>query len=172
MKTTTSVLVERFVECPFAVTEDYAADYLRRAEAGGPESIVRASIFGSAAIVPRRKVAVTFGLRRDAGNAERSHDEISIFWDARSWMFPNFNGSIRFEVSSRGTRLILSGSYQPPFGLTGRIFDDLFGRHIAAATMRDYLERLAIDLETRDAGYRSKPPTSNGSARRGVGSLL
>lgn len=158
MKTTTSVLIERYVDCPFSVAGDYAADYLRRAEAGGPESVVRASIFGSASIMPRRKVALTFGLRRDQSDPGRSHDEISIFWDARSWMFPNFSGSIRFRISSPGTRMVLSGSYEPPFGFAGRIFDDLFGRHIAAATMRDYLDRLANDLEAREAAYCANTP--------------
>jgi len=63
--------------------------------------------------------------------------------------YPAFNGSITIEADEDygSSWLRLEGSYDPPFGIAGDIFDAAIGKRIALATARELLERLRDAME-------------------------
>jgi hypothetical protein len=151
------VVVERLVRCPFSVAHDYAEDIL----AGGPR--------GVELHVPLRDLAPTRGghLRQhvrlvaqrvpDEHEPGRAHDAMEIDWTAGTRFFPDFHGALRLRIASVDhTLLTLEGTYQPPFGAFGLVFDLAIGRRIARATMRDLLQRLGDAMERREAEFRAR----------------
>jgi hypothetical protein len=148
------VTAEMHTACPFSVADTYAADYLRRAEGGSEASEIRVPI-RFLPLVIRQRVAVTFGLHVDIVEAGRKHDEIRVRWTTGTGLLPDFHGTIRFRVDGLGTNVIVEGSYRAPFGGLGRVFDELIGRHIARAGIRDLTRRLARHLEAREREWRS-----------------
>jgi hypothetical protein len=158
--TTARVIVERVVRCPFSVAHDYAEDFLRDAATDGVELHV-----------PLRDLAPTRGghLRRhvrlvaeripDEHDPGRVHDALEIDWAAGTRFFPDFHGALRLRIDSvETTRLTLEGTYRAPFGAFGLVFDQLIGRRIARATLRDLLRRLGDAMEQREAEFRAREP--------------
>jgi hypothetical protein len=135
-------------ECPYSVAQDYAEDYLRRAEGGGPEATIVAGPFG-------RRVLFRFALRTDVAEIGRPHDEIVMRWFARSALLPDFVGTLRMRIVEGGTSLIFDGRYLPPFGFFGALFDRLVGNRIAQATAHDLVRRVADALDQRERTWRA-----------------
>lgn len=133
------VHAERVVECPFSIAADHAAEFLRALETGSH---------------------LSFGIHTDVGDGdERRHDEIRFAWHAQTRWLPNFAGTLRFSIVSHDeTRLHLDGTYEPPFGFAGTLFDAAFGRHIAAATAGDVLSRVSTAMESAERAFREAHP--------------
>jgi hypothetical protein len=157
-KRTTSIHVERTCACPFSIAEEYAVQYLKQAEAGGPEAVVRVPL----PLLPTmsRKVSMSFGLAFDVSEAGRQHDEIRLHWNSGSPLFPNFRGTIRFRIDGTGSVIMIDGSYEAPFGRLGKWFDRIVGRRIAERTLADLARRISCDLEQKERGWRDahEPP--------------
>lgn len=68
-------------------------------------------------------------------------------------LLPHFHGTVRFRIAGSATRVLVEGSYRPPFGSLGRLFDHLVGCHIARASVRDLARRLADYLEARERDW-------------------
>jgi hypothetical protein len=132
---------------------DYAVEYLKAAESGGPQAFVRVPL----PLVPvlGRKVSMSFGLAIDAVEQGRTHDEIRLRWQSGSPLYPNFAGTIRFRIDGTKTTIAIDGSYAPPFGTLGTWFDQFAGRWIAARTLDDLAQRLCRDLERREREWRA-----------------
>jgi hypothetical protein len=145
---TTAIHVDLTCECPFSIAEEYAVAYLERAQAGGPEATVGISL---PLPLPRfgRRVAISFGLATDVTERGRRHDEVRIVWASGSPLFPNFRGTIRFRIHRGSTLMTVDGSYDPPFGVAGAVFDRAIGRWIALASLRNLAGRLRNELERR-----------------------
>src|SRR5437870_11624952 len=65
-------------------------------------------------------------------------------------IFPTLEGEL--EVAALGrhlTQLGLSARYKPPFGLVGESLDRLLLHRVAEATIRDFVERVAVALRQR-----------------------
>lgn len=144
---TSTVRAERVVDCPFSVAHDYAAEYLRGAEHGGEAATLRAGVL-------RRHVLLRFGLRSDNTDSGRPNEEIVLHWSARTAALPNFAGTLRMRIDAPRTRLILEGTYVPPGGRLGTIFDRIAGRRLAAMTAADLLARLGDALAERERAWR------------------
>lgn len=154
----TSVCVETICDCPFSIAQDYAVEYLRRAEAGGPEAVMTAAPF----IPIGRKVKLSFGLSADISEGGRQHEEIRVLWFAGSKLFPDFRGTIRFRIDGRRTLIIVEGRYVPPLGWFGNVFNRLVGRWIATLTLDDLARRLCVQLERRERLWRAANETVPG----------
>lgn len=128
-----SVHVEVFADCPFSVAQDYAIDYLRRAE---PD--------------------FSFGVRNDTNERGRSHEELSVQWGARAPLLPHvcINGTLRFRIAGSRTRLVLDASYVPPGAALGRVFDAALGHRMAVKMCRDLARRIAGELTERERAWR------------------
>jgi hypothetical protein len=144
-----SVEVEALADCPFSMAEEYAADYLRAAEAGGSEATIG---LGSV----RQRVTLSFGIHSDVPEAGRPHHELRVKWSAGSQLLPDFRGTFRFRIDELRTRVIVEGTYVPPLGAIGPLFDRLFGRRIATATMQDLADRIAAYVTKREVRWRTE----------------
>lgn len=65
--------------------------------------------------------------------------------------YPTFKGTltVRADEDWSGAKLELIGSYQPPFGVAGEMFDAVLGSRIAAATARILLDEIGDRLVAR-----------------------
>lgn len=77
-------------------------------------------------------------------------DELRIAWSALTPLLPDFRGTIQVRAHAGRTELLLAGKYAPPGGRAGVLFDRIIGNAIAAATARDVLRRLALQIEARN----------------------
>ena len=156
----TQVAVERVVCCPFSVAHDYAEDFLRDAAAGGVElHVPLRDVAPTREGHLRRRVRLVAQRILDDHDPGRVHDALEIDWAAGTRFFPDFHGALRLRIDTvETTRLSLEGTYEPPMGPFGRVFDLLVGRRIARATMRDLLRRLGDAMEQREAKFREGGP--------------
>lgn len=69
-------------------------------------------------------------------------------------VYPSFSGvlTVRADEDGEFAILELTGSYAPPLGTGGALFDKALGKTIAVSTVQALLTRIAADLATR---YRS-----------------
>lgn len=63
--------------------------------------------------------------------------------------FPAFGATLTVQRKAKNTELVLEGSYEPPGGAVGRLFDRVIGRRLAARTMDAFLSRVACDKPDR-----------------------
>ena len=156
------VSVEREVRCPFSVAHEYAEDFFGSIERRGADVAVPLNL-----LVPTvggrvsHGVSISVNRRPDEAATGKANDALEIDWSAGTAFFPDFRGVLRLRIASVDeTRLSLEGSYRPPFGPLGTLFDTLAGRRIAWSTMRDLIERLADAMEQREAAFRAGPAGS------------
>ena len=156
---TSHVHTTRTVLCPFSIAGEYATHFLRGFEKPSA-SQVRVPLITLGIPLPgalRRRVAFSFSVHYDAiGTFRRENEEIHFRWRAGSRWLPDFGGTLRFVIAShQETLLVLDGTYEPPFGTYGAIFDEVIGRHIAAATASDLLSRVGKALEADERAFRA-----------------
>jgi hypothetical protein len=147
---TSTVSVERVVDCPFSLSLDAAAlifPMLESPVAGVRVPFRELDLPVSGAL--RRRVKTSFHRQEDSSESGRLHDEVDFEWNAQSRWLPDFHGVFRFRIESLKTRVIMDGEYVPPFGRFGTIFDRLVGHRLARATATDVVDRLAHELEAR-----------------------
>ncbi len=154
---TASLYVETTVACPLSLVIDEAHVIFPLLEAPSPGVRVELRDVG----VPlglglSHRVVTAFRRTSDLQERGRAHDEIAFAWDADSFLLPNFRGTLRFRVDTVDrTRLLLEGTYVPPFGAAGKMFDRIAGRRLAFATLERILLKLASQLEHLWAAERN-----------------
>ena len=158
------IVVERIVRCPFSVAHDYAEDFFTHAARGVELNVPLRDLTVTRAGRLRQRVRLVAERVRDEHDPGRAHDALEIDWRAGTRFFPDFHGMMRLRIDTvETTRLCLEGTYQPPFGPFGLVFDVVAGRRIARATLRDLLERLGDAMERREAEFRARlAPGSSG----------
>jgi hypothetical protein len=150
----TAVSVSAIADCPFSIAQEYATEYLKPPKVGSKQAKLYVQApFGPGAL--RHEVTLSAHLYTDSAEPGRMHDEIRLFWDSGSRLFPNFRGTLRFRIDSDRTRVLLEGTYAAPPGLIGRLFDALAGKWIARASFRDLAKRIAAHLAARQAAWLS-----------------
>ena len=153
------VEVSRRAAVPFSEAENYADAFFKEAEERGIE--VRVPLRD---LVPqlsghlRKPVRMVFARHGDDLEKGRLHDAMLVEWKATGTrLFPHFHGTLRLRIAGTdATLLTLEGAYRPPLGGVGAAFDRVIGRHIARATMRELLGRIATEMERREAAYRAR----------------
>jgi len=92
--------------------------------------------------------------RDDAG----LNDILAIAWSpVGGGPFPSFSGTLMaWEEDERTSSIGLDGSYEPPLGAAGRLFDAAAGRRIARATALEFLGKIREVVET-DPAIRRDP---------------
>jgi uncharacterized membrane protein len=95
------------------------------------------------------------GFRLPAFSPQGQSLHLAVHWAADTPLLPHFNGTLRFRIADGRTRIVLDGSYVPPGGALGRIFDAVLGHRIALRTCEDLVRRLAADLTERERTWRS-----------------
>lgn len=72
-----------------------------------------------------------------------------IHWtaDGATLLFPEMNADLRLSKAGTGrTKLTLRGNYEPPLGPVGKLADRAGLRHVADATVANWVDRLAAAL--------------------------
>lgn len=93
-----------------------------------------------------REVRIEVQPVRDTGGTLR------VAWRPEGTVaLPTFEGTLaaRGGDDSGATYIEIDGSYTPPFGIAGQIFDAAIGKRIAQATAREFLSDLKAAIEKR-----------------------
>lgn len=145
----TSVRVTRFVNCPFSAVIEFAEETLRG----------RGDITLSPGPPLRHHVHLDSQLTDDVTDTTRKHDALLLAWQpSLARFFPDFHGALTVRPKGRGAWIRIQGSYDPPFGIFGRIFDALAGRFIAQLTLMRLLRDIAQRAERRWRAFCEERP--------------
>lgn len=142
------------VETPFAQAADLVENYLLKSADANGKLTLHLTASGAGMNLPgvqlERPVDVTFD--RISGPNETIVFRLS--WEAvGDGFFPAFSGTLTVaeDETYKTCRLILEGTYHPPLGIAGAVFDAVLGSRIAHATATELLEKLRAFL---NAGYQ------------------
>jgi hypothetical protein len=83
---------------------------------------------------------------------------IAVTWrpELEQEPFPTFTGTLALEAATpKACALVLDGTYEPPFGVAGKVFDAAVGRRIAEATAEELLKEIGGFIEL---GYVQDEP--------------
>jgi len=93
-------------------------------------------------------VELRYTLLDDWTHLVRRHAGLSFKWRPQTRAFPRFGAVLTVRPRNGTSTLSLEGSYDPPGGWLGRLFDRLVGERLANRTMdallreiKDYIER-------------------------------
>lgn len=143
----TTVRITRFTNCPFSAVIEFAEEALRG----------RRDITLSPAPPLRQQVYLDSRVTDDLTDTARKHEALLLAWTPSfTKLFPDFHGVLTVRPKGRGAWLRLQGSYEPPLGAAGRIFDALAGRFIAKRTLRRLLRDVAETVEQRWRAFRAE----------------
>ena len=153
------VSARRQVACPFSIAASSAAAFLRRFEVGPLAGVVEVQIpllgHGRHAVL-KNHVRLRLAVHEDPTDTVRHHEALRISWWSESRWLPNLSGTLRFRVASCAeTLLLFDGTYGPPLGVAGTIFDKLIGNRIATATVNELLARLCVAVESEERAFRA-----------------
>jgi hypothetical protein len=93
-----------------------------------------------------RRIEVELGALRPMGGVTL----LPIRWRAASHagLFPGLDGQLEIApIGKTTTQLSLSASYEPPFGLLGKIADRALMHRVAEITVKDFLDRIGDRLQ-------------------------
>jgi hypothetical protein len=87
---------------------------------------------------------------RRARDDENLNDLIRISWSPEGMtVLPSFSGTrvVWGEAGEKLSYIELDGTYTPPFGEAGQVFDETIGRRVAEKTAREFLKDLKRVIE-------------------------
>ena len=91
---------------------------------------------------------------------------LPVRWEAAGGppLFPRMEGTIHVEPDQAGSsRLTLNVTYDPPLGKLGQALDKRAMHRLAEATIKDFLERVAVEVQAELRGE----PCEAGVVRHG-----
>ena len=134
----TRVSVRRYVDCPFSAAIELAEK----------AAVERNDLYVTPFPPLGERVELTAQTANDDSDIARKHDALLIVWrPQRPQLFPEFRGALTVRPDRRGVSLQLTGSYEPPYGIAGKVFDFVAGRVIARSTMVRFLNEFATEIE-------------------------
>lgn len=147
----TQIHVTRYARCPFSA----AVELAEKAMAGRSDLFVTPSPpFGEHV----RFAAVS---APDRSDESRKHDALLLAWRPETPnIFPEFRGVLTVRPKDHGVWLRLTGSYVPPYGKPGKVFDFFFGRALARRTVRRLLDEVAAAIEAAYGQERQHAKTA------------
>jgi hypothetical protein len=160
------MLIHDFVQ----IDRDY--DEIRARVLGDPRALIAASAGSAYRYGERLSVRLTplsnhpsLGKTVEVDLADPYEREDQLVLPMHWWapgatrLYPHLDGDLEFApLGALSTQLTLMGSYDPPFGFVGRRADVMLLHHIAEASVRSFLARVARDLE-RPATTLRRPAT-------------
>ena len=125
--------MERDVDCAFSAT----IDIIERLFAAGAD--YRVGPFQGIHACVRLEAAEV----RDTTDQARIHDALRLRWEAPArFPLPVMHGFITVRPRAPITELHMEGTYVPPLGALGKVFDRIIGCHLAQRTMSRFLGEL------------------------------
>ncbi len=133
-----NLTVTQRANVPFSRSVDLAELFFKRPHqlTVGPAKLLRAAVVQESAQI------------RDVTDDTMVHEALMIIWQSRLRLpLPDFHGLLTVRVRAPGTEVSIQGSYVPPFGIAGQVFDSAIGRRIARATLQKLLGDICRYLE-------------------------
>lgn len=88
-----------------------------------------------------------------------THTALPMTWRSDDALFPVFEADIELaELLPERTQLSISARYEPPLGPVGKVIDRAWLHRIAETTMKDFLDRAALQIEALAGGPSRVPP--------------
>ena len=106
----------------------------------------------------KRPVAVTIGPARTSRHGTTA---VPIHWqdETHPKLFPTLDGDLVVTPLDDGrARLEVMARYDPPFGRTGRVIDDVLLHGLAESTIRAFLARAAVVLQEASTSTEGSEP--------------
>jgi hypothetical protein len=150
----------RIVGCPYNLAKGYLASALApRIESGKPERLTLTATVAGGEL--EKDVLVTYGAATDPMHFDQPW---RIHWKPDGGPYPEFDGelTVRADENYETAQLELKGSYAPPGGALGAVFDRAVGGRIATSTARALLERIGSEMESqyrRDEAAKGSSPS-------------
>jgi hypothetical protein len=143
------------VDAPYSVALDSIVRRLRVKKHRLKLSVPLAKLGFGTSLGIDREVDVAFVPLHGHKGERHVHDELQFAWEpSGGGPFPTFSGSLKIHPLGMQTEIVLSGEYQPPFGVVGEAFDAVIGKRIAEATANMLLEMLQQELEADFASVK------------------
>lgn len=143
----------RYLACPYDRARRALEDTLHDLAATGRPVIqtLRMPLAGSDDGRPgiEKDVVVTYGAGTDPLHFDQPW---TVQWKpTNGGPFPQFNGTLTVRADEDYTTcaLELRGTYEPPLGIPGAMFDTVLGSRIASSTAREFLKEIATRIEAR-----------------------
>lgn len=92
-------------------------------------------------------VEVRYSLIDDWTHLVHRHAGLAFAWRPRLQLFPRFGATLTVRPHDGGSVLVLEGSYTPPGGWFGKLFDRLIGERFANQTMDALLHEIKEYVE-------------------------
>jgi hypothetical protein len=92
------------------------------------------------------EVDVRYSLLYDWTSVTPPRGGMAFAWRPGRRGFPSFGATLTVRPVGQETDLVLEGSYEPPGGVVGRLFDRVVGQKLAARTMDALLDQLAHNV--------------------------
>lgn len=143
----------RFLKCPYTRAKHYLRDALQSLADTKEQQRLTLRVPFSDSTGLRKDVLVTYGSAADPMHFD---EPWQVHWVADGGgPYPQFDGelTIRADQDYPTSIIELTGSYKPPLGIAGAVFDAVAGSKIAAATAQNLLEELGNLMERR---YRTE----------------
>lgn len=146
----------RYLKCPYTRAKGYIRlAFDEAAKAHTPRTISLQVPFagGDATGALHKDVIATYAEGTDPMHFDQPW---KIHWTpAEGGPYPDFDGelTVRADEDYPTSILELTGSYRPPLGVPGAIFDAVLGKRIAEATARELLRTIGENMEAR---YRAE----------------
>jgi hypothetical protein len=146
----TKIVEKTYVECALHQAPHYLERFFStQVDADGRCIVQLRAALGIGDLRADLAVPVSFDLSKLHTGADMV-PKVPLHWKPEhGGPFPAFEGVLSVEGGEDYDEcgIALRGTYEPPFGVAGKTFDALAGRHIARATARELLERIRTFME-------------------------
>jgi hypothetical protein len=151
------VTARRTADSPIGAALDDAAEFFAQLERERPLTKIRMPLRMFGLPFPgslSHPVTFTFGTRTDRTQTGQQHDEIVFSWHTRTCLLPDMHGTVHLRIAPQvHTALEITGTYNPPFGLLGHIFDAAIGRRLAQRTIDDFADHITAYVEDAQRAF-------------------
>jgi hypothetical protein len=126
----------------FSLARRRANAFVRDAQSGGAASTISVTMYVFGLPLGQR-VDVIYGFHAPAADDIGELDEIRVNWDADTPALQDFCGSLRFRRDGPMTGVLVTGTYEVPAGLRGRVLFAIGGDGLAQSCVR-YIASSAV----------------------------
>lgn len=147
----------RYLACPYDRARRALQETLAGAASSGEPQLLRLHVPFPGTDGPgpglEKDVVVTYGVGKDPLHFD---EPWTLHWHpSNGGPFPDFDGTLTVRADEDYTTcaLELRGTYEPPLGAPGAMFDAVLGSRVASATAREFLKEIGGRIEER---YRTE----------------
>ncbi|MDQ6932482.1 MAG: hypothetical protein M3160_04830 [Candidatus Eremiobacteraeota bacterium] len=137
------------VNCPFSAVIEYVETFFSQ----------RHKLPLSALQTIRTEVTTEYNVAIDRMDSARRHDALEVSWYPKAHLpLPAFHGILSVRPHFKDSELALEGSYEPPLGPVGEVFEATIGRNIARGTINGLLQEIKASVQDQWNRQRLKYP--------------